>query len=239
MSTGLRLDILEPALDADALGAFIAQLPGTRRREDGALLMLGERALVNVAASSVTIAFRWSDNRYGHAAAIGEWLLSRHRCRGVDIDYGSALADNAACARHLARTACVVPSSPERLRAAVSPLLVGGHIQRLTVDHADFVAHFSTGGGLRLPRVYAGIGGDDDDDALLLSLYERLDGVYPVKGADLGWQAALGLRWPDAQWRLDAVPDAPPEEPIWTVEDAQGRPVARGFAGGGAVCLGA
>lgn len=236
MSLGIWLEPLDPPLDTEALSAFIAQLPGARREGDRWDLV-GGTARVIVEARSVTLAFRWSDNRYGHAAAIGAWLLARHRCRGADIDYGTPLVDNDACARHLARTACVEPSTPARLRDAIAPRLVGGTIDRIEVTRSDFVAHIAQRGALRLPHLYAKLDGTDDDDGLLLALYERLDGCYPIADVEIGWHAPLVLVWPDARWRLGAEADAPSDEIIWLVEDADGRAVAQGMAQEGAACL--
>lgn len=246
MGFGLSLSIVSPPLDRDALVAFIEQLPGLTRRADGAL-MLGDPVLVRIQADSVLIAFQWQDNRFGHGAAIGDWILSRHRCTGQCIDYGTLLPDNDACRAHLAATSLVTPSSPARVHAALSGVLVGAEVARLEVSRSELIAHLQRGAGpvgaLRLARQDVQVTpspqtavGLEEDEALLLTLHDALEGYGPVVSVEVGWSEALTIRWSGEELTLQALSDAHPGEIIWTVEGLQGA-VAVGIAGGGSVAL--
>jgi hypothetical protein len=242
MSMGLLLRIHSPPLDVEALLDFIDRLPGVQVREDGARLA-GPSVLIQVQPESVLIAFRWQDNRFGHGAAIGERVLARHRCTGQDIDYGGLLADNEACRRHLAATGRVTPSSPERVQAVLSPILIGAELTGIEVSRAELIARFTRSeqpvGALRLSRVTtritpppAATGSLEEDERLLLWLSDALELYAPVLSLEVGWGSALTLRWAEQTCTILAAPDAPDGEPIWTVEDGQGV-LVEAFAGGG------
>ena len=232
MSLGLTLTIHAPPLDTAALDAFLDQLPPPP----------ADRVRVEVHPPHVTLAFRWSDTPCGYGAAVGTWLLERHRCSGQDLDWGTPLPDNAACTAHLARVSGVQPATPERVHAALAPHLLGAHVSHLAADGEGFIATLTRDDvvvdRLWLCRTWAQVTLHDwpeppvtepglPDRFVLGVLYDLLDAGYLAPShLDVGWRVPLSLAWSDGRRLVvDAAPDAPAGSPIWSVLDPAGQAV--------------
>ncbi|MFT5682908.1 MAG: hypothetical protein ACI8RZ_003832 [Myxococcota bacterium] len=129
----------------------------------------------------------------------------------------------------------------------MASLLVGAVLTELTVTYSEIIARFSRAdpvvGVLRLPKLEVQItpasdstAGLDEDERLMLTLYQLLDGCSPILSVAVGWTAALTVGWAEQVVTIRALSDTRDGETIWTVEDAKG-PVVLAFAGGGPVGL--
>jgi len=241
MSTGILLNILSPPLDEHALHAHIAAIPFAHRIGDS--WHIGDRLRVQVTPSVVTVAMRYADTRPGHGTAIAAWVLERHRCTGVDLDYGGTLPDNAACTEHLLRVG-TVPSDPVRVERIVASLLAGSHFERLHASREgytlDFVRSDKAAASLQIAADAVVVTSEPDlvGAPPVLALHDRIEEPWhPLTGVAVGWGAALGLLW--SEGRLDILPptDGPSGGVLWLLADSAGELVVSSSVGAGPVVL--
>ena len=257
MSFGIYLEIHEPPLDVDALRALIARLPGVSPLSGTeaagstlAVSLSGGSVWVFVDDQSVSINFHWMDNRYGHGALVGRWLLERHRCTGQCTDYGTPLADNAACLEHLDQLTRE-PQTLERAQA-VCDGMHGAQIASIALTREELHIHLARAeqpaGVLILYRDVAAVelGGwslptpaEDPGHRALLAMVEMLDDVgITVMAAEASWRDGLTLRFgfggplTEETIRVVAQEDSP-EELLWRYHPPDGAVEVVAFAGGG------
>lgn len=260
MSFGIHLEIHEPPLDVDALRALIAPLPGVSPLSEADVLrtagstlavsLCGGSVRVVVDDHGVSINVYWTDNRYGHGALVGQWLLERHRCTGQCTDYGTPLADNAACLKHLSQITGE-PQTLERVQA-VCDRMHGAQIASIALTQEELRIHLTraeqSAGVLILYRDVAAVALDgwslstpaeDPSHRMLLAMVEMLDDVgITVMAVEAGWRDRLTLHFgfgrpvPAEAIHVVAQEDSP-EEPLWRYGPPDGTVEVVAFAGGG------
>ncbi len=256
MSFGRTLHVLDAPLDVDALRELVNALPGAQAIADSPYdVRLGPSdaaPLVAVGPDTLSVALRWSDNVYEHAGLLLDWVLTRHRCRGVDLDWGADLPDNAACRRHMTSLGLrPSPHTRERAQQIASSALHGSVLWEFSCRFGDVRTLSFARDGLVTGRVlfeqdqvdvdafaspwaegaHLGL---DPDVRFTLHLHDRLWSLSVCETIEVLVGGALLLGFED-QSRLHfsqgsgaTAPDA-----IWTILDPDGVELVVSDAGGG------